>query len=93
MLACVVLISAGFFGPMVMPQRAGHPWLDARPGWMLSPFLAVFEVTRDRSWLGASALVGRIHWLMVLGLGAVAASMWIVVAGVRRDGGVQHRPE
>lgn len=78
-LACVVgsvlaLLHAG--------AGEGSAWLEARPLWMLSPFLGVLELTRERPWLAVSSGVGRIHWLMVAALGVVALGVWVVCGAI-----------
>lgn len=76
LIACLVAGLAGLFVPPIFAlDQAG--WLQARPGWMASPYLSVFEVTRDRAWLGSGAAVGRIHWLWVSAVGLIGATVWL----------------
>lgn len=90
-ISCVGLVLGGLL--VVLGEQHGivalsreNPWLDDRPAWMLSPFTAVFELTRERAWLGVSPGVGRIHWLMVSGVGLLSAALWLVALGAGAAG-------
>ena len=77
LIACLVVGLGGLIAPAVVaPQQTG--WLRAQPGWMASPYLSVFEVTRDRAWLGSGVAIGRIHWLWVSAVGLIGASVWLI---------------
>jgi hypothetical protein len=59
---------------------------EIRPSWMLSPFTAVLELSRDRSWSGLPAGPTEGHWLMILATAVGAAPLWLA-AVVRSHGG------
>ena len=77
LIGCLVIGLLGLGGPALL-GNAQPGWLHARPGWMASPYLSVFEVTRDRDWLPAGADVGRIHWLWTSAIGLVGATVWLM---------------
>ncbi len=84
--ACVLICCAGMPAALLRSGAvvvADSGWLAARPLWMLSPFLGVLELTRERPWLAVSSGVGRIHWLMVAAAGVVALGVWMVAGVVR----------
>ncbi|MCB9845653.1 MAG: hypothetical protein H6811_06675 [Phycisphaeraceae bacterium] len=56
--------------------------LDNRPSWMLNPFTAILEVTRDRSWLGGRSGLSGLHWLLIAATGLVATTGWILLSAV-----------
>jgi len=62
-----------------------RPEADACDAWMMtSPLSAVFEITRNRPWTGATAAVGGGHRI-ALGVTLGAAGLaWIAAAGLSR---------
>ncbi len=76
LIACLVVGLAGLSAPAILDANQTG-WLRAQPGWMASPYLSVFEITRDRAWLGSGAAVGRIHWLWVSAVGLLGATVWL----------------
>ncbi|MBK9189042.1 MAG: hypothetical protein IPM33_08810 [Phycisphaerales bacterium] len=80
-----LLVALGVVGPAlsVLDVRVlDRAEADACDAWMMtSPLSAVFEVTRDRPWTGATAAVGDGHRLALgVTLGA-AGCVWILAAG------------
>lgn len=68
------------------PGGQAPPLVDAR--WMISPMTAVYEITRDRSYAGESALAAPAHWWAIAATGALSIPLWGVAlvraSGVRR---------
>ncbi len=63
-----------------------------RTGWMLSPVTAVYEITRDRSWTGASAEVLPGHWRAIAAVAVIGLPGWVVarvrMRGMKAPGGL-----
>jgi hypothetical protein len=53
---------------------------EMRPAWMLSPFTAVLELSRDRSWSGLPPRPVEGHWLMILATTLAAAPLWLAAS-------------
>lgn len=96
-LGACMLVCMGGAVPALLRADAGvvSAWLDVRPLWMLSPFLGVLELTRERPWLAVSSGVGGIHWRMVAAVGASALGVWGVAGAIaaRRAPGSSERAE
>jgi hypothetical protein len=60
-----------------------------RASWMLSPIPAIYELTRDRSWSGISAVVTNEHWKAIGLTAAAAIPLWL--AAIARSRGL-NRP-
>ncbi len=77
LLACLLVGIIGLAVPSFY-QTVQPGWYQARPGWMASPYLSIFEVSRDRAWLPAGAAVSRIHWLWISAVGLAGATVWLM---------------
>lgn len=82
MLWMVVILIVSFGGWAVgvgfgSPAAAGHRAVG-EPLSVWSPASVVFEITRDRSWLGRSAVVQPQHWRSALVLTCVAGGLWAI---------------
>jgi hypothetical protein len=95
MMALVMLLV--LLGPLiagVVPEPADPATAKPRVHWLMtSPITGGYEITRDRSWTGQTAVIDERHWAGVglswLG-GAIA---WSAAWWAGRRGGPQHGPE
>jgi hypothetical protein len=86
--AMILIAVLTLIGPALMllePAKLPDP---AQPNhvsmWaMTSPGTAAYELTRDRSWSGATARIDTRHWLGIGAIAAGAAGAWSVAAASR----------
>lgn len=63
--------------PLLEPAAMADA-LRTRPAWMVNPILGMYEITRDRSFAGPSAMVGPMHWTMLAALAGLTLAAWAV---------------
>ncbi len=99
----VVILGIGFAGPLAIVVRSllGLASGERIRMWLtlVSPVTSVFEVTRDRSWLGRNAVAQPEHWRAAQMIAVAALTLWLVAiirgltTRVERRGGGPTLPE
>lgn len=89
----ILLVGLGGAAAALAPATTGSAGpADFRPQWMLSPVTAIYELTRDRAYTGASAAVGPGHWLAIAAVLAASLPAWALAAlrsrGMKPPGGL-----
>lgn len=79
MLLILLLCIAGPLAMMLRGMSSGPPMPERSQAWfmLMSPVSAIFEITRDRSWLGTPAVVQPDHWRACGLILAAAGVAWL----------------